>query len=117
MPTNDSSNKKLKIMVLAGGPDRERPVSLLSGATVTAALTDAGHDVRQRDISPDDLSALDEFAQWPGDLIFPMLHGSWGEGGGLQSILEAKALPHVGCRADAATLCMDKVKTKEKLVE
>jgi len=117
MPTNAASKKQLNVMVLAGGPDRERPVSLLSGGTVTAALTDAGHNVRQLDISPDDLSALDQFAAWPGDVIFPMLHGSWGEGGGLQSILEAKRLPHVGCRTDAATLCMDKVKTKERLVE
>lgn len=112
-----SKLQKLKVMVLAGGPDRERPVSLLSGATVTAALAQAGHDVRQRDIDPDDLSALTEFEAWGGQVIFPMLHGSWGEGGGLQSILEAKGLPYVGTRAAAAELCMDKIKTKQKLVE
>ena len=38
------SKSPLKIMVLAGGPDREREVSLKSGATVTASLKAAGHD-------------------------------------------------------------------------
>ncbi|MCE9592161.1 MAG: D-alanine--D-alanine ligase [Planctomycetes bacterium] len=109
--------KKLKVLVLAGGPDRERPVSLQSGATVTNALAQAGHDVRQRDITPDNLAALDEFTQWAGHLVFPMLHGAWGEGGGLQKILAERKLPHVGCRADAAELCMDKHRTKLVLIE
>ncbi len=104
-------------MVLAGGPDREREVSLMSGATVTNALAQAGHDAQQRDITPDDLSALDEFSRWGGDLIFPMLHGSWGEGGGLQVILESKGLPFVGCRSAVASLCMDKTRTKRVLME
>lgn len=111
------ASKSLKIMVLAGGPDREREVSLMSGSTVTNALALAGHDVRQRDISPSDLSALDEFAKWGAQLMFPMLHGSWGEGGGLQRILDERGIAYVGCRADAASLCMDKHKAKLVLVE
>lgn len=59
-------NSKTKVMVLAGGPDKERPVSLESGKQVAQALTGAGYDVRQRDITPDDLSALDEWSQWVG---------------------------------------------------
>ncbi len=108
---------KLNIMVLAGGPDRERPVSLMSGGTVTESLKSLGHNVVQRDILPTDLSALDEFAAWPGDVIFPMLHGSWGEGGALQTILESRNLPYVGCRAGAASLCMNKTRTKDTLVK
>lgn len=99
-------------MVLAGGPDRERPVSLLSGATAVAGLTAAGHEVRQRDIGPNDLSALDEFVSWGGDVILPMLHGSWGEGGGLQRILDQRRLAYVGSRAEAADLAMDKHRSK-----
>ncbi|MEX2544296.1 MAG: D-alanine--D-alanine ligase [Phycisphaeraceae bacterium] len=112
MPPSDTP---LRILVLAGGPDRERDVSLASGQQVTDALTEAGHDVRQRDIAPDDLAALDEFADWPGDVIFPALHGRWGEGGGLQSILDERGLPYVGSRAPAAALCMDKHLTKQLL--
>ncbi len=105
----------LRVLVLAGGPDREREVSLLSGRAVTAALEQAGHDVRQRDIGPDDLAALDEFATWPGQVIFPVLHGRWGEGGPLQAILDERGLAYVGSRADAAELCMDKHRSKQLL--
>ncbi len=107
----------LKILVLAGGPDRERPVSLESGRTVAASLIAAGHEVLVRDIGPDDLSALDEFKQWRGDAVFAALHGGWGEGGPLQAILDERKIPYVGCRAPAARLCMDKYETKVKLRE
>jgi len=99
-------------MVLAGGPDRERPVSLLSGATAVGGLTEAGYEVRQRDIWPGDLKALDEFERWGGDVIVPLLHGSWGEGGGLQRIVAGRALADVGSRAAAADLAMDKYRSK-----
>ncbi len=105
----------MKVMVLAGGPDREREVSLVSGQQVSAALQQAGHQVRQRDIQPGDLSALDEFVTWQGDSLFIALHGSWGEGGGLQKILEDRHLPFFGCQSMAADLCMDKYRTKRTL--
>ena len=105
----------LHVLVLAGGPDREREVSFKSGAEVTAALRAAGHTVKQRDIHAQDLGALDRFVDWPGDVIFPVLHGPWGEGGGLQQLLDARGLPYVGTRAEAAALCMDKSATKRAL--
>lgn len=104
--------EKLKLMVLAGGPDREREVSLVSGAAVAKALRQVGHDVIERDIMPDHLHALDEFQAWGGQAIFPALHGRWGEGGALQQILDERSLPYVGCRAAAARLCMDKHQAK-----
>ena len=55
------TERMLKVMVLAGGPDRERNVSLMSGAEVAEALRTTGHAVRQKDIGPGDLSALDTF--------------------------------------------------------
>ena len=117
MEANAVSKSPLKIMVLAGGPDREREVSLKSGATVTASLKAAGHDVIQRDIGPYNLGALDEFASWKGDVIFPVLHGSWGEGGPLQRILEARGIKFTTCRSAAAELCMDKHQAKLRLIE
>jgi D-alanine-D-alanine ligase len=102
-------------MVLAGGPDRERPVSLKSGAAVAAALRQAGHEVLERDILPDNLAALDEFDRWKGQVVFPALHGQWSEGGGLQAILDGRGVHYVGCRAAAARLCMDKLQTKTLL--
>ncbi|MBB6429537.1 D-alanine--D-alanine ligase family protein [Algisphaera agarilytica] len=112
----------MKVMVLAGGPDREREVSLMSGEQVSAALREAGHEVIQRDLSPDDTAALEEFAMWctesPGPgVVFPIFHGKWGEGGGAQQLLDQRGLPYVGCREAAARLCTDKTKTKQTLLD
>jgi D-alanine-D-alanine ligase len=109
------STDALSVLVLAGGPDAERPVSFKSGAAVTAALREAGHNTQQADVGPEDLSALDAFVKAGGDVIFPVLHGHWGEGGGLQSILDSRSLPYVGATAEAAALCMDKHRTKAAL--
>ena len=104
-------------MVLAGGPDRERPVSFMSGHEVAGALRQAGHEVVEFDINPSDLEALVWFAEWSGDVVFPVLHGPWGEGGGLQQILDERRLPYVGSRTQAARKGMDKYETKQTLVQ
>ena len=100
--------RPLTVTVLAGGPSNEREVSLTSGRAVAAALKDAGHAVHLADVTPDDLSALDA----PADLIFPVLHGQWGESGELQAILEARGAAFVGSGSAASRLGMDKVATK-----
>jgi D-alanine-D-alanine ligase len=111
------SGESLRVLVLAGGPDRERPVSLLGGCQVADALREAGHDVLQRDVMPDDLTALDEFARWDGDVVFPVLHGRWGEGGGLQRELSDRDLCYVGSGPAAAGLCMNKHLAKLTVAE
>ncbi len=111
--SNASSSRCLRILVLAGGPDRERPVSLQSGKNVADALQQAGHQVTLADVMPDDFSAVDRFIAEHGDVIFPILHGGWGEGGGLQQQLDQRQFPYVGCRAKAAALCMDKPAAKK----
>lgn len=102
------SHTPIAILVLGGGPDRERSVSLKSAAEVAAALRSAGHQTVERDILPDDLSALHETF----DVVFPVLHGAWGEGGPLQRILAEQGVPFVGSREAAAALAMDKVAAK-----
>ncbi len=109
MPT---TSKPLNVLVLAGGPDRAHDVSLMSGREIANALEQAGHTVRTRDIRPEDLSALEAFRDWPGDVIFPALHGKWGEGGGLQHLLDERGLCYVGTGGAAAELCMDKRRAK-----
>lgn len=103
----------LRITVLAGGPGAERKVSLASGAAITAALREAGHTVTQADIGPDDLSALD----LPADVVFPALHGTFGEDGRLQAELARRGLPFVGSDQAASALAIDKVATKRCAVE
>jgi D-alanine-D-alanine ligase len=99
----------MKVTVLFGGPSTERDVSLVSGQAVIDALRSMGHEVFASDVSPGDLSGLDR----PADVIFPVLHGSFGENGELQEILEERGLPFVGSSSKASRLGMDKVQTKK----
>ncbi len=103
----------LRITVLMGGPSAEREVSLSSGRAIADALESLGHRVRRADISPDDLSALAE----PADVVFIALHGTWGEDGRLQAILEKRGIRYTGCDARASALAMDKVRTKRRFGE
>lgn len=100
----------LPVLVLGGGPDAERAVSLVSSKAVADALAglnrfDVAYEVIDR-VTPDRLRAM------PGRVVFPVLHGGWGEGGPLQDMLEADGRPFVGCRAHAARVAMDKIATK-----
>jgi D-alanine-D-alanine ligase len=98
----------MKVTVLFGGPSTEREVSLSSGKAVIDGLRSMGHDVFASDIGPADLSALDH----PTDVIFPALHGQFGENGELQEILEQRGIPFVGSGSAASRLGMNKVQTK-----
>jgi len=99
----------MKVTVLYGGPSSEREVSLVSGQAVIDGLRQAGHEVLPSDISPDDLSALDK----PTDVVFPVLHGRFGEDGQLQRILEQRRLRFVGSGSRASQLGFDKVAAKQ----
>jgi D-alanine-D-alanine ligase len=98
----------MRVTVLYGGPSAERDVSLVSGAAVIEGLKSMGHDVFGSDVSPTNLSGLDH----PADVIFPVLHGQFGESGELQEILEQRNLAFVGSGSAASRLGMDKVATK-----
>ncbi len=106
--------KKLNVTVLCGGISAERAISLQSGAAVAEALTAAGHSVWVSDISPDNLLALDHVFSnsKPCDVIFPALHGVFGEDGQLQMILEDRGIPFVGSSSFACEMAMDKWETK-----
>jgi D-alanine-D-alanine ligase len=99
----------MRVTVLYGGPSAEREVSLISGNAVIEGLKSMGHEVFGSDVSPTDLSGLDH----PADVIFPVLHGQFGESGELQEILEQRGLPFVGSGSKASRLGMDKVATKK----
>ncbi|MFK7788521.1 MAG: D-alanine--D-alanine ligase, partial [Phycisphaeraceae bacterium] len=87
------------------------------GGQVAQALRDAGHTVYERDILPGDLTALEDAKQLAVQVVFPVLHGPWGEGGPMQAILEDSGFAYVGCKEAAARLCMDKWETKRVLQE
>jgi D-alanine-D-alanine ligase len=49
------------------------------------------------------------------DVVFPVVHGTWGEDGALQGLLESHGAPYVGSGVAASGLCMDKILTKHVL--
>lgn len=113
----------LKVAVLAGGRSSEHDVSLSSGAAVREGLRAAGHEVVSVQIDGDgawrregDREAL---ALTPGagvldvDVVFPVLHGRFGEDGTVQGLLEMLGVAYVGSGVAASALCMDKVLFKE----
>lgn len=99
----------MSVLVLGGGPGAERPISLASAAAVAGALRAAGHVVHEQTI---DEPTVDQIRAMPGEVVFPVLHGSFGEGGPLQDLLENDGRPYVGCGPRAARLAMDKIATK-----
>ena len=101
---------RIEVAVLRGGPDAEREVSLASGARVLAALRrDPRFKANDHVIDRPD---RDELIALGADVVFPVLHGPFGEGGELQQRLEAADLPYVGSGPEASRLAMDKHATK-----
>ncbi len=99
-----------KVLVLGGGPDAEREVSLNSSKGVANALRATNkYEVIEQTI---DRITLQQLKALPGDVIMPILHGSFGEGGPLQDIMDQDGRPYVGCKPAAARLAMDKLATK-----
>lgn len=98
------------VLVLGGGPDPEHEVSLQSAAGVADALEATGaFGVIRRTIGR---LTQSELAALEGEVIFPVLHGRWGEGGPLQALLERDGRPFVGCGSRAARIAIDKVMSK-----
>ena len=101
------------INVLYGGVSSEREISLQSGDTVARALRHGGFKVELSDIRS---CAVTETMR-RSDVVYPVLHGGFGEGGELQKKLEDAKLRFVGSPSAASELVMDKIRTKRLLDE
>lgn len=101
--------KKLKIVVMLGGPSAEREVSLRSGAAVAAALRSRGHEVVE--IDPKNGRFV---LPANTDAIFLALHGTFGEDGTVQTLLDRLGVTYTGCGAEASRVAFDKVLTKKR---
>ncbi len=110
----------LRVAVLGGGRSSEHEVSLASAQSVCEGLREAGHDAVAIDVGRDGVWRRDgePVALTPGrglekaDVVFPALHGPFGEDGTVQGLLECLDLPYVGAGVLASALCMDKVMFK-----
>lgn len=104
---------KLRVAVLYGGRSGEHEVSLQSAEAVMAALDPDKYEVRR--------FFIDKEGRWrPGpilpdphadhgiDVAFPVLHGTFGEDGTIQGLLELAGLPYVGAGVLASAAAMDK---------
>ena len=111
--------RKPIVLVLRGGPDAEREVSLMSGAEVAGALVESGLFTVVDEVinQPTEQQLRDLVKQHEAEVIFPVLHGPWGEGGGLQEILEEVGVPYVGSKPRPARLAMNKFATKTLLAQ
>jgi D-alanine-D-alanine ligase len=101
-----------KIAVLMGGPGSEREVSLATGRGVAKALRSLGAEVIEIDVR-------DENFQLPGDvdLAFITIHGTFGEDGQIQKILEHRGIAYTGDGVSASEIAFDKIRTKQKFQE
>ena len=137
----------MKVCILFGGPSREHDISVKSGLNVTRAALAAGHetfpvfwtpagawkceDAPQKDPATlerfmENLEALPELNagqvllwcdQHRIEVVFPVLHGPWGEDGRIQGFFQVAGIPIVGQDVLGAACSMDKLVTKALLVE
>lgn len=101
-----------RVVVLAGGLSHERDVSLRSGRRIADALRAIDVDVEVLDVDGRLLSAL--AADRP-DVVFPALHGSYGEDGAVRDVLDLLGIPYVGSGPDACRTAFDKPMAKAAL--
>jgi D-alanine-D-alanine ligase len=98
-----------KIAVLMGGPGSERDVSLATGRGVSKALRSLGADVVDVDVRDEDFQLPKDV-----DLAFLTIHGTFGEDGTLQKILEDRSVSYTGEGVEGSRSAFDKFLTKEK---
>lgn len=100
-----------RVNVLYGGVSGEREISLRSGEAVATALRNAGFPVELTDLK--ECRLTDSMLR--ADVVYPILHGGFGEGGELQKVLEEAHCRFTGSGSAACELVMDKIATKRLL--
>jgi D-alanine-D-alanine ligase len=93
-----------------GGRSAEREVSLKSGEAVYTALIKKGYHAVRIDAVE---NAAEEIRKEKIDIAFIALHGSYGEDGSVQGLLEMMGVPYTGSGIKASAICIDKITTKK----
>lgn len=102
--------KNQRVGILMGGMSSERDVSLRTGEAIFDALQERGYDVVKIRVDRQIDRALREH---PIDVAFLALHGTYGEDGCIQGLLEILGIPYTGSSVMASSLAMDKLKSKQ----
>lgn len=100
-----------KIAVLSGGPSCEREISLISGSAVSQALSSKGFQVLSLD--PSDTDFVSTLKKEKISLVFLALHGTFGEDGQIQQILDREGISYAGSGAVASDLAFHKDKAQK----
>jgi D-alanine-D-alanine ligase len=108
----ESKTLPKKIAVLMGGPGSERDVSLATGCGVSKALRSLGVDVIDVDVRDENFPLPDDV-----DLAFITIHGTFGEDGQVQKILEDRGVAYTGDGVEESRIAFDKILSKEKFRE
>jgi len=103
-------NKFKHVCVLKGGWSSEREVSLVSGDAIAKGLRDSGYEVTEIDVQPDIYEVLKKLSP---QAVFNGLHGTWGEDGCVQGVLETLKIPYTHSGVKSSALAMDKILSKK----
>jgi D-alanine-D-alanine ligase len=108
--------------VLCGGRSGEHEISLRSAGSIIAGLDPARYEVQRIFITPEGRWEPRPISPEPGanpeiDVVFPVLHGTFGEDGTVQGLLELADLPYVGAGVLASAVSMDKEVMKRLMME
>jgi D-alanine-D-alanine ligase len=98
-----------KIAVLMGGPGSERDVSLATGHGISKALRSLGFEVVNVDVRDENFKLPDDV-----DLAFIAMHGTFGEDGQVQKILEDREVAYTGEGVRGSEVAFDKIRSKEQ---
>lgn len=99
------------IAVLMGGPGSEREVSQASGKAVVEAMKSLGFEVEAIDVRGEDFDLPASCG-----LAFNVIHGTFGEDGALQEILEARGIPYTGAGIESSRTAFDKNLSKARFI-
>ncbi len=102
--------KKVKVVVLCGGLSSERKVSLVTGRAMYEELKKNGHSVTLADVDSRSLSKIEGLK---ADVVLNGLHGTYGEDGVMQGILDFLGVPYAGSGVTGSSVAMDKILSKE----
>ncbi len=102
----------INVAVLMGGPSSENEISLQSGQAISDALSSEGFSVREITFSNPARLILDKNMH----VVFPALHGNYGEDGQLQKVLEDNKIAYVGCDSYSNSIIINKHLSKLTLL-